>query len=412
MSQSNYDIIIIGGGSSGLMTAVVAGLRGRQVLILEKNPELGRKLSITGGGRCNIMNAEPDLRTLLSHYGDASKFLHSAFAIFGPEATRDFFESHGLPLKVEARQRVFPKSERASDVVALFTRLLKESGVVVRTDEGVLEQLHEGNNVIGVRTARGTYTAKNYVIATGGLSHPDTGTTGDGFLWLRTLGHTVHTPNPSLVPLVSADEWAHRLAGTSLAHAGITFKNSGGLVKTSGRILFTHFGLSGPAILNIATKVRHLLKHEPVTATIDLFPGIDDAVLQDNVEQVFRAHSNKNLRNVLKLLVPSGLSTAVAFLLPPPLADTKVHSVTRQDRQNLIALMRALPLTVSDTKGDDWSIVSDGGIPLTEVDTRTMKSRIISNLYLTGDILHINRPSGGYSLQLCWTTGAVAGLNA
>lgn len=412
MQESAFDIIIIGGGSSGLMAAAVASARGKRVLVLEHNPELGRKLATTGGGRCNIMNAEPDLRALLSRYGDAAKFLHAPFATFGPEATKTFFESHGLPLKEEARQRVFPASERASDVVALFVRLLSEGGVVVRTSEGVLEVLHNATAITGVRTAKGSYTATSYILATGGLSHPETGTTGDGFRWLRELGHTVECPNPSLVPLVAAEPWVHNLAGTSLQHAGITFSNEHGIKKTTGRILFTHFGLSGPTILNIAADVRTLLEHGPVAASIDLTPGIDDALLQSTVEQTLRTHSNKTLRNVLRLLVPPGLSGAVASLLPPALVETKAHSVTRSDRQSLIALMRALPLTITGTKGNDWSIVSDGGLPLTEVDTRTMRSLRIENLYLTGDILHINRPSGGYSLQLCWTTGAVAGTHA
>lgn len=412
MSKTDYDVIVIGGGASGLMAAAVAGARGRRVLVLEQNPELGRKLAITGGGRCNIMNSETDVRTLLSHYGAAADFLYSPFATFGPAENRAFFENNDLPLKEEARQRMFPVSEQAADVVACFEHLLAQHQVTVRTNEPVRELRHAAGQLTGVRTDHGVYTAENYILATGGLSHPETGTTGDGLSWLKALGHTVHTPNPSLVPLIAREDWVHRLSGTSLEHACITFKNVHGTHATTGRILFTHFGLSGPTILNAAANVQTLLKHGPVNATIDLFPGADDAILKTTVADTLHTHSNKTLKNVLKELVPPGFASVVSTLLPPALAEQKAHSVTRAERQQLIALLRALPLTITGTKGNDWSIVSDGGIDLREVDTRTMRSRLLSNLFLTGDILHINRPSGGYSLQLCWTTGAVAGNHA
>lgn len=411
MTKLDYDVVVIGGGASGLMASAVASSRGRRVLLLEKNPELGRKLAITGGGRCNIMNAETDIRTLLSHYGHATEFLYSPFATFGPAETRSFFEKQGLPLKEESRQRIFPVSESATDVVAFFERLLAKHNVIVHLNEPVQQLLHTEGHLTSVRTSSANYTASNYILATGGLSHPETGTTGDGLKWLHQLEHTIHTPNPSLVPLIAPEDWVHRLSGTSLERARITFRNKAGTHHTTGRILFTHFGLSGPTILNSAIEVCRLLESGPVTATIDLFPGMDDAIIQTTVANTLRTNSNKALKNVLKELVPPGLSSAVAFLLPPEQIDRKVHSVTRAERQQLIELLRALPLTITGTKGNDWSIVSDGGIDLREVDTRTMRSLLFDNLFLTGDILHINRPSGGYSLQLCWTTGAVAGMN-
>lgn len=412
MRNTPYDIIVIGGGASGLMAAAVAAEHGARVLLLEQNAELGKKLAITGGGRCNIMNAESDVRTLLMHYGEAAKFLHSPFATFGTVETEAYFTTRGLSLKVEDRQRMFPTTEQAADVVAFFIRLLHEHNVTIQTNETVEEILHDASLITGLRTQTDTYTAARYILATGGLSHPETGSTGDGHTWLKALGHTVHDPDPALVPLISPDTWVHHISGTALEQARITFQNNAGKIVKTGRFLFTHFGLSGPTIINAATEVRTLLEAGPVTASIDLFPGIDDAVFQDQILRTFEANSNKTFRNTLKQLVPPGITPAVLLLLPENLAETKTHSITKHDRQALITLLRQLPLTITGTKGNDWSVVANGGLDLTEVDTRTMCSKKYSNLHLTGDILHITRPTGGYSLQLCWTTGAVAGIHA
>lgn len=409
-----YDVVVIGGGASGLMAAVVAAKRGKSVLLLEKNAELGEKLSITGGGRCNILNAEPDTRALLAHYGEAAKFLYSPFAQFGMQATWDWFTAAGLPLTVEAGKRAFPVSEKASDVVALFVSLLEQHKVTVLTNAAVTKIVGAAPAVTSVVTTKGIFSGHTYILATGGLSHPETGSTGDGLTWLTELGHTVHRPNPSLVPLLVRDAWVHTLAGTSLERVKMTFapvasSSNARPFSCIGKVLFTHFGVSGPAVLNASKDVQTLLREGEVSLTLDLFPGIDDAILKDMLGTVFATHQNKALKNVMKYLVPPGLATAVASLLPIYLGDKKVHSVTREERLLLTALLRALPATVTGTKGNDWAIVSDGGLDLKEVDMKTMGSKHYANLFITGDVLHISRPSGGYSLQLCWTTGFVAG---
>lgn len=408
-----YDVLIIGGGSAGLMAAAVASEQGKRVLLIEKNAAVGKKLSITGGGRCNILNAEADTRSLLSHYGEAAKFLHSPFAQFGMQHAWDFFTSRGLPLVVETGKRAFPASHQAADVVAFFMKRLQTTGVTICTSTPAQSIAYEGDAVTGIMTSRGLLRAKAYIIATGGLSHPDTGSTGEGLVWLGSLGHSIVRPDPSLVPLIVSDPWVHSLAGVTLPDAKITFVSvhpgaNHKLCVATGKVLFTHFGLSGPAILNSAAEVQTLLKKGAVRATLDVVPQHPIDALNREVTAVFAAHQNKVLKNVVKYFVPPGMSSAVVQQLPASLAETPVHSITREARRNLVALVKALQCTVTGTKGNDWAIVSDGGVPLTEVDTRTMRSRRYDNLYIVGDALHISRPSGGYSLQLCWTTGAVA----
>lgn len=414
---THYDVLVLGGGAAGLMAAAVASEAGAQVLLLEKNAELGKKLSITGGGRCNILNAESDTRRLLAHYGDAAKFLHSTFAQFGMAATMSYFEDRGLPLVVQAGKRAFPATERAEDVVAFFKTKLVTCGVSVKTGVTVTRLQTTDGRITEVETSAGSCTASAYILATGGLSHPDTGSTGDGLTWLSDLGHTVHLPNPALVPLEVSESWVHALAGISIMNGKVTFQLADGTKTVKpfscrGKILFTHFGLSGPAILNAARDVQALLAIGPVSATLDLFAGADDALLKDSVARVFLTHQNKALKNVLKFLLPPGMGKALELLLSAPLLETKVHSVTKEERQHLMQLLRALPFTITGTKGNDWAIVSDGGVALTEIDTKTMRSRHIENLFVTGDVLHVSRPSGGYSLQLCWTTGYVAATYA
>lgn len=409
-----YDVIVIGGGASGMMAAGRAGERGLRVLLLEKNKELGKKLSITGGGRCNILNAETDTRELLSNYGEAAKFLHSPFSEHGMKDSTDFFEKRGLPIVVQARKRAFPKTEKATDVTRVMTQYVKDGGVEVKLKTKVRGFVVKDGKIVGVKTNDGEYLAKTFVLATGGSSHQDTGSTGEGTEWLSGLGYTVHEPNPNIVPLVTADRWVHGLSGTSLSFMKITFAadriKGQGKFSRLGKVLFTHFGLSGPLILNAAHEVKKLLDEGPVFTTIDMYPDTELGTVRNRVLECFNRNKNKVFPNVLKELVPDGMTKAVISLMPE-LEEVKVHSISKDDRNKLSDLLKAMPLTITDTKGLDWAVISDGGVDLKEVDTKTMRSKLHDNLFFTGDVLHINRPSGGYSLQLCWTTGQVAGSN-
>jgi hypothetical protein len=419
-----YDVIVIGGGPSGMMAAGIAGEKGRRVLLLEKSEDLGYKLKITGGGRCNITNAEEDKEVLLRHYGEAKDFLQSPFAQFGVKDTFKFFETRGLPLVVEARKRAFPATQKAEDVFRVLEKFMHGSGVVIKTGTRVVKLIkgdkQELVGVIATHVSAGAsakaeskkYYAKNFIFATGGLSHPELGATGDGFAWLKSLGHTVKESSPDIVPLAVREKWVKDLSGVSLSFMKITFFLDG--VKKfskTGKVLFTHFGLSGPLILNSARQVKDLLKAGVVTAKIDTCPDTDLGALENNVIKVFDKNKNKALKNVLADIAPDGLGLTLATLLAKLDLEKKVHSVSREERKVIVNLLKALPLTVTNLMGFDRAVVSDGGVMLTEIDTRTMRSRLHPNLFVTGDLLNISRPSGGFSLQLCWTTGYVAGRN-
>ncbi len=404
-----YDVIVVGGGASGMMAAARAASRGLSVLLLEKNKRLGEKLRISGGGRCNILNKEEDERVLVSKYGNASKYLHSLFAEFSMKDTVSFFEERSLPLKVEALKRAFPQTEKAEDVEELLEKELVRTGAQIKMNSGVVEVLHENNSITSIKSKEETFTAKEYIFAVGGASHPETGSTGDGFKWLKILGHKIVTPTPSLVPLAVEDSWVKSLSGTALSESKVTFLvDNKKVFAMKGRILFTHFGLSGPLILNNSKRVADLLPTGMVIAEIDMFPSIDHGELDAKLVTLFDSSKNKEFKNVLPDFLPEGMSKGILPVLTFDIT-TKVHSVSKDDRKSFIKLCKALPCTISGLMGFEKAIVADGGVPCEEVDFKTMRSKKVGNLYLTGDLLHINRPSGGYSLQLCWSTGYVAG---
>jgi predicted Rossmann fold flavoprotein len=419
ITQSNiqYDVIVIGGGASGMMAANVAAEQGKKVLLIEKNKKLGEKLAISGGGRCNITNAEKDERILLSKYGSAEKFLYSTFAQFGMEDTFEFFKAQGLPLIVEANKRAFPETEKAADVVRVLRNYMTKQKVEVHLGKPVERFIIKGGRIQSVVAGSESFFAESYILATGGVSHPETGSTGDGFIWLKELGHTVRKPTPTIVPLAISEKWFKELSGTTLTHAKCSFYlSTNGEVPVkkfgcTGNILITHFGLSGPTILNTAGKVADLLYEGAVTAHIDLYPKVDIGTLDAEMVEIFSRNKNKALRTVLKELMPKGIVEAVLEQLAID-PERKVHSVTKDVRRKIIDFIKEIPVTVTGLMDFDRAVIADGGVPLTEMDMKTMRSEKIQNLFITGDLLDISRPSGGYSLQLCWTTGFVAGRNA
>ncbi len=405
------DVIVIGGGASGLFAAGRVAERGKKVLVLEKNPSCGKKLLLTGGGRCNITN-ECDTRTFLEHLGKGTEALFSAFAQFDVKDTFTFFEERGLPLVVEARGRAFPKSQRAQDVLSVLEKYVRDNGGTIRTKAKVKKVKVDESGVL-VETQSATIAADSLIIATGGLSHPETGSTGDGFRFCESLGHSVFEPSADLVPIEALDEWVKRLSGTSLSFMKMTvFLNGKKQFSKKGKVLFTHFGLSGPLILNSARSIGELLKKGSVMISIDAYPDTDIAELDERIVKVFEKSKNRMIKNVADEIVPHGMADIFSLLFPNIEGGKKVHSVSKEERQTIARTLKALPVHVSGLMGMDRAIVSDGGVPLEEIDTKYMRSRLHPHVYVTGDMLHINRKSGGYSLQIAWTTGYVAGDSA
>lgn len=419
--KPTWDVVVIGGGPAGMMVAGRASEKGKRVLLLEKNPGLGKKLLITGGGRCNVTNNKPDVRTLLAKYKESDKFLFSAFSQFSVKETFEFFKSRGVNMKEENEGRMFPVSNKAKSVWDVLFKYIKDGGVEVRQSAEVTKILFDKESQVFeiVLKNKTSVHAKACVLATGGKSHPETGSTGEGFKWLKDLGHKVVDDGMALVPIALKDVWVKKVSGVSLTEAKLTtYRNNKKQKAYKGKVLFTHFGVSGPAVLNMSKDVGVLLNsgegkdyyggQSEVVIMLDIFPGLDNVVLKNRLQKILIENSNKKIKNSLSELVASALVSQILALaeINP---ETPNHSVRTEERKKLVALLKAIPLNVLGLLGKDKAVVSSGGVELSEVDFKTMESRIVPNLYLVGDVLNIDRPSGGYSLQLCWTTGFVAG---
>jgi len=409
MSKQNK-VIVIGGGASGMMAAIAAAETGASVTILEKNSRLGEKLRITGGGRCNIWNEEHDERLLLANYGSTSKFLFSSFARFGLTDTIEFFNRIGIKAKVEAKNRAFPVSERAEDVAEAMVKRIHELEIQVLYGTEVRGVNKKNNTIKTLETSTGLQAADQYILATGGVSKPETGSTGDGFKFLSDLGHKIESPTPTITPLKVKETWIKQLAGTPMKDVRITFSVNGKKsFRLEGDILCTHFGMSGPMILNSAHKVADLLTQGTVTAHIDLYPTMDEKELDIFILEQLSTHGAKQLGNTLKYIVPEGMSAGLKELVSSLDLSMNTGELTKEQRLFIALLIKAMPLTIENLMGFDKAVIADGGIDIKDIDTKTMRSKHYNNLYITGDLLHVNRPSGGYSLQLCWTTGYLAG---
>jgi len=415
-----YDVVVIGGGPAGMMAAGRAAQCGARVLLLEKNNALGQKLLITGGGRCNLTNAEFDVNVFLNKFKDSAKFLFSPFSQFGVEDTLDFFHERGMETKVEAEKRVFPVTDKAESVFAVLREYLREGDVTVLSNTSVTGfSVSEEGEIDGVLLQNGEkIQAHSYILATGGQSHPETGSTGDGFQWLKKIGHTIIESQAVLVPITTKEKWAHSLSGVSLADAKITlFQNDqdGKRKKVckakKGKLLFTHFGLSGPLILNMSKDISEFLRYGEVFVSLDLLPEMDFGILDKKIQEIFDHNKNKKIKNVLGELALPAFSEALLELSKID-GEKMVNAVSKEERLMLGRIAKDMCLSVTGLLGAEKAIVTSGGVDLKEVDLKTMRSRLFPHLYFVGDLLNIDRPSGGYSLQLCWTTGFVAGTTS
>lgn len=409
-----WDVVVIGGGASGMMAAGRAAELGAKVILIEKNDILGKKLLITGGGRCNLTNAELNTRKFLEKFKKSDKFLFSAFSQWSSKDALDFFNSKGMPTKIEDENRVFPASDSAQSVWNVLVKYLKSGGVTILSNSPVTGIIKKGNVIEAAVLKNGEkIKAKSFILATGGKSRPETGSTGDGFIWLKNLGHTISAPNPMLVPIAIKENWVKTLRGVSIADVKINvFQNGKKQISKKGKILFTHFGLSGPTILNMAKDIGELLKYGEVNIFLDIATKLNHKELDKKIQDIFKENSNKKIKSSLDdLSFPSAVALALieAVKINP---ETLCHSVTKEERLKIVKIIKEMPMRVLSLLSAEKAIVASGGVALEEINFKTMGSRLFLNLYITGDILDIDRPSGGYSLQLCWTTGYVAGTSA
>lgn len=410
--EQNWDVVVIGGGPAGMMAAGTAAKNGKRVLLLEKNDTLGKKLLISGGGRCNVTNAEFNTKVLLGKYKDADKFLASPFSQWSAQETISFFEGLGMPTKVEPGNRVFPVSDSSQSVWDALVAYMLKGNVTVRSKSPVSGFEVADDKISGVRVRGSLITGTSYVLATGGLSRPETGSTGEGFEWLKEIGHTVNIAEAALVPIKTKESWVKTMAGVALDKVKITtFQNNAKQQVALGKVLFTHVGLSGPAILNMSSEIGELLKYGEVHVELDLLPTFDYGQLNERLQLLFKRHHTKKIKNALADIIPTTCTSIVLWLAGID-EDKACNSVTRDERNTLVKALKHIRMEVTELLGLDMAVVTSGGVILEEVDWKTMQSRKYSNLFLVGDVLDIDRPSGGYSLQVCWTTGFVAGSNA
>jgi predicted Rossmann fold flavoprotein len=407
-----FDVIIVGGGASGAMAGITSARMGRRVAIFEKNGYIGKKLNITGKGRCNVTN-DCTNEVLMRNIPRNPKFLYSVFSTFSTQSTMDFFENLGVSLKVERGNRVFPTSDKATDISKALEKELKRLGVKI-IDESVTDLLIEGNVCKGVKTANGTYTSESVLIATGGKSYVSTGSTGDGYKLAQSVGHTVTKLVPSLVPIVSEEKYCSNMMGLSLKNVKLslvdtTSKNGKLIYSELGEMLFTHFGVSGPLVLSASSHIDKMQQGR-YKILIDLKPALSIEQLDKRIQRDFSENINKTFINSLNKLLPNKIIPTVAKLSEIPF-DLKVHQITKEQRLKLVSVLKEFPITVKDFRPLNEAIITSGGISTKEINPKTMQSKLIDGLYFSGEVIDVDAYTGGFNLQIAWSTGYVAGMN-
>lgn len=433
-------VIVIGGGPAGMFAAIAAAENGHQVTLLEKNEKLGKKLYITGKGRCNITNAG-DMEELFANVMTNSKFLYSAFYTYDNQRVIDFFEKNGLRTKVERGNRVFPVSDHSSDVIATLQKVLKEKKVEVRLHTRVETLLTEelqadasesemsasvvqdkwaskkkekglGARVTGVRLTDGkTLEADSVILATGGFSYQTTGSTGDGYRFAEEVGHTVTDIKPSLVPFYAVEPYVMEMQGLALKNVRVRIRDGKKLLYDEfGEMLFTHFGVSGPLMLSASAAIKPALTDKQLAMEIDIKPALDEEQLDQRLLREFEANKNKQFKNSIHSLFPAKMIPVMLELsgIDP---EKKVNEITREERMGFVHLIKAFPVTLNGLRDFNEAIITRGGVKVKEVNPSTMESKLVKNLYFCGEVLDLDAMTGGFNLQIAWSTGYLAGCS-
>ena len=402
-----FDGIVVGGGPAGMFAAIAAAGNGQHVLLLEKNNRLGKKLLITGKGRCNVTN-HCSAQEVLNNTQRNARFLYSALSVFPPEKTMSFFESHGCPLKTERGNRVFPASDRSQSILECLQGELRRANVAI-SEECVTGILENSGSVTGVQTEKGSYESRWVILATGGVSYPSTGSTGDGYRFAEQLGHTITPREGNLVPLESDDGDCAQMQGLSLRNVAVKLLNANGkvLYQDFGELLFTHFGISGPTVLSASCH----LKGDGCRLLIDLKPALNEEKLDSRILRDLNLYRNRSMENALTDLLPRSMIPVVLHRLN--IAPTmQANSLTRQQRRELTSLLKMFPVSISGKRPIDEAIITSGGIKVSEINPKTMESKLVHGLYFCGEIIDCDAYTGGFNLQIAWATGYCAGISA
>ena len=402
-----HDLIVVGGGPAGMFAAITAARNGAKVLLLEKNDRLGKKLLITGKGRCNVTNDCP-AEEVLQNTPRNGRFLYSAMTAFPPESTKQFFENQGCPLKTERGNRVFPRSDRSASILDSLKKALTDQGVTVKTGR-VRQILTLEGAVSGVRTDGDEYTAPSVILATGGASYPATGSTGDGYAMAQRLGHRVIPVQGSLVPLETAGEDCRRMQGLSLRNVGVRLLDARGkvLYRDFGELLFTHFGVSGPTVLSSSCH----LKGEGCCLVIDLKPALEEGKLDARILRDLELYQNRTMENALTDLLPRSMIPVVLDRLEIDPA-MQANSLTKEKRRALVGLLKAFRVEITGKRPVAEAIITSGGVKVSEIDPKTMESKLVPGLFFAGEVIDCDAYTGGFNLQIAWATAFAAGRSA
>ncbi len=404
------EVIVIGGGPAGMMAAGTAAKNGCRVTLVEKNEKLGKKLYITGKGRCNVTNAS-DCENIIQNTVSNPYFLYSSLYTFTSEDTVSFFENMGIPLKTERGNRVFPASDKSSDIIKGLTRFLQKNKVRILLNCKVTEIVIKNGRVVAVQTEKGTLKADKVIIACGGLSYPVTGSDGDGYRFAKAAGHSVTKLYPALVPLKVKEKWVASVMGLSLKNVAVTCKGEGKMLYEGfGEMLFTHFGVSGPLILTLSSIITDKLG-KSAEIYIDLKPALERKKLDERLLRDFEKYKNKEIRNALGELLPRALIPVIVSL--SDIDETKrVNEITREERNRILNNIKQLRLTVTDTAGYNEAVVTKGGVGVEDIDPSTMESKKVKGLYFAGEVIDVDAFTGGYNIQIALSTGHCAGIAA